>query len=286
MLGKAVAGRTSRLSERIGRLGPLLFKPVVNVKPRITPVTRVKPVLEPAYLSLTPALKRGRWDPPAEKTVAALDPTVFRHPIRRDILHLCVVHHLDSLRQGSANTKTRGEVRGSGRKIRRQKGTGKARLGDAQSPMLRGGGVAFGPKPRDFSTKLPRKVVQMGMRVALSAKLREQRLGVMTRLYWPNGKTKHLAQKIDMLGLRKTLFVTGESSVHQGLQRAIANVPMVQLSIASEVNVYELMKWQRVVLDMKAVQYFEETLKKENVPVLDLPVQESAPSATPSQSPS
>ena len=115
--------------------------------------------------------------PPASDKVVELDPTVFNHPIRRDIIHLCVVHYRDSLRQGSANTKTRSEVRGSGRKIRPQKGSGRARLGDGQSPMLRGGGIAFGPKPRDFSTKLPRKVIEMGMRVALSAKLKEQRLG-------------------------------------------------------------------------------------------------------------
>jgi large subunit ribosomal protein L4 len=232
-----------------------------------------KAVREPAYLSLTPALKRGRWDPPAEGNIVVLEPTVFKHPIRRDILHLCVVHHLDSLRQGSANTKTRGEVRGSGIKIRRQKGSGKARLGDGQSPMLVGGGVAFGPKPRDFSTKLPRKVIEMGMRVALSSKLKEQRLGVMTRLYWPNGKTKHLSQKIDLLGLRKTLFVTGEPKVHEGLRRAIDNIPLVRLTTTDEVNVYEIMKWQRVILDLKAVDYFERILKK-NVPVVSLPLLE------------
>ena len=230
-------------------------------------------VREPAYLSLTPALKRGRWDPTAEGNIVVLEPTVFQHPIRRDILHLCVVHYLDSLRQGSASTKTRGEVRGSGIKIRRQKGTGKARLGDGQSPMLVGGGVAFGPKPRDFSTKLPRKVIQMGMRVALSSKLKEQRLGVMTRLYWPNGKTKHLSQKIDLLGLRKTLFVTGEPKVDEGLRRAIHNIPLVKLTTTDEVNVYEILKWQRVILDLKAVDYFERTLKK-NVPVVSLPLLE------------
>ena len=232
-----------------------------------------KAIREPAYLSLTPALKRGRWDPPAKDNIVVLEPTVFKHPIRQDILHLCVVHHLDSLRQGSANTKTRGEVRGSGIKIRKQKGTGKARLGDGQSPMLVGGGIAFGPKPRDFSTKLPRKVIQMGMRVALSSKLKEQRLGVMTRLYWPNGKTKHLSQKIDLLGLRKTLFVTGEPKVHEGLQRAIGNIPLVRLTTTDEVNVYEIMKWQRIILDLKAVDYFERTLKK-NVPVVSIPLVE------------
>ena len=151
--------------------------------------------------------------------VVELDPFIFASPIRRDILHLCVVHHLDGLRQGTASTKTRGEVRGSGRKIRPQKGSGRARLGDGQSPMLYGGGVAFGPKPRDFSTKLPRKVVEMGMRVALSAKLREQRLGVMNDLRWSSPKTKHLAQRIEELGYRKTLFVTGEDRVPILLER-------------------------------------------------------------------
>lgn len=231
-------------------------------------IYEAKPLLEPVYLSLTPSLKRARHDPPADESVAVLEPTVFRHPIRRDVLHLCVVHYRDSLRQGSANTKTRGEVRGSGAKIRRQKGTGKARLGDAQSPMLRGGGVAFGPKPRDFSTKLPRKVIEMGMRVALSSKLKEHQLGVMMRLYWPNGKTKFLARKVDQLGLRKTLFITGH--LHEGLERAIRNIPMVKLITVEEANVYEILKWERVVLDLKAVEYFEQKLKKQNVPTVPL----------------
>ncbi|PPQ87026.1 hypothetical protein CVT25_000003 [Psilocybe cyanescens] len=271
MLGKAVS-RISRISSRAARLTARSVKPAVNVKERTPVQQEASPILEPVYLSLTPSLKRGRWDPPAETSVAVLEPTVFRHPLRKDILHLCVTHHLDSLRQGSANTKTRGEVRGSGHKIRRQKGTGKARLGDAQSPMLRGGGVAFGPKPRDFSTKLPRKVIDMGMRVALSAKLREQRLGVMTRLYWPNGKTKFLVRKIDQLGLRKTLFISGESTVHEGLRQAIANIPLVQLTNVSDVTVYELMKWDRIVMDLKAVEHFEQRLKKQNVPTIDIPL--------------
>ncbi len=225
---------------------------------------------------MTPSLKKGRWDPAADKSIAILEPTVFKHPIRRDILHLCVVHYRDGLRQGSANTKTRGEVRGSGRKIRPQKGTGKARLGDAQSPMLRGGGVAFGPKPRDFSTKLPRKVIQMGMRVALSAKLKEETLGVMFRLYWPSAKTKLLAQRIDALGLRKTLFISGEPIIHEGLKRAIRNIPTVKLITTEEANVYELLRWPRVVMDLKAIDYFERTLKKENIQILPLPVVEES----------
>jgi len=246
---------------------------VIDIHHLATPLSflAVEPILEPVYVSLTQPLKRAKADPPAQDNLVVLDPTVFNHPIRRDILHLCAIHYLDSLRQGSANTKTRGEVRGSGIKIRRQKGTGKARLGDGQSPMLIGGGVAFGPKPRDFSTKLPRKVIEMGMRVALSAKVKENSLGVVTSLAWPNGKTKHLAQKIDALGMRKTLFVTGEETPPVGLARAIGNLAKVKVTTSGELNVYEILKWQRLVLDVKAVEYFERTLGKD-VPTKPIPL--------------
>lgn len=217
-------------------------------------------ITKPIYLSLTQPLTRRASVPAFKDNVIVLDPTVFDHPIRRDVLHLCVTHYLDSLRQGTASTKTRGEVRGSGAKIRPQKGSGKARLGDGQSPMLVGGGVAFGPKPRDFSTKLPRKVIQMGMRVALSAKVKERELGVTMNLDWPNGKTNHLAHMIDLLGLQKTLFVTGEEKPCVGLERAIANIPRVKLVTVEDLNVYEILKWQKLLLDVKAVEYFERVL--------------------------
>ncbi|KAL6309895.1 ribosomal protein L4 [Sparassis latifolia] len=205
-------------------------------------------------------------DPPASDKVVELDPSVFAHPIRRDILHLCVVHHLDSLRQGTASTKTRGEVRGSGRKIRPQKHSGRARFGDGQSPMLRGGGVAFGPKPRDFATKLNRKVLQMGMRVALSARVKENCLGVVESLDWPGAKTGELAERIDELGWRKALFVSGLKTVPEGLKRASCNIYKVETITAEDVRVYDMVKWPRVILDLAAVEWFEQTLRKPSVP--------------------
>ncbi|KIK70919.1 hypothetical protein GYMLUDRAFT_235322 [Collybiopsis luxurians FD-317 M1] len=244
----------------VRRFGPSLsasLKPTASLP---SPSIHAVPVAQPVYASLSLPLNHPH-DSTQDKVVA-LDPAVFHHPIRRDILHLCVNHYRDSLRQGSANTKTRGEVRGSGRKIRPQKGSGRARLGDAQSPMLRGGGVAFGPKPRDFSTKLPRKVIQMGMRVALSTKVAENNLGVMEFMDWPNGKTRHLSQKINLLGLKHTLFITGEGKVPIMLQRAMRNIPLVGLTTSNEVNIYELLKWPRVMLDAKAVDFFERTLGK------------------------
>ena len=219
------------------------------------------PLRQPVYIPLSSLLRKNATE--SSDQVAELDPTVFAHPIRRDILHLCVVHHLDSLRQGSANTKTRGEVRGSGRKIRPQKGSGKARLGDGQSPMLRGGGVAFGPKPRDFSTKLPRKVIQMGMRVALSARIKEHNLRIVESVEWPSTKTQDMARRLEELGWdHKTLFVTGKDVVPSGLKRSTENLHKINATTAQQVGVYDLVKWPRVVLDIEAVQWFEHHLSK------------------------
>ncbi|KAF4546247.1 Ribosomal protein L4/L1e [Lasiodiplodia theobromae] len=100
-------------------------------------------------------------------------------PLRRDLLHRAVVYEGDKTRQGTASTKWRSEVHGSGRKIRPQKGTGRARLGDKKSPMLRGGGVAFGPHPRDFATGLPRKIYDLAYRTALSYRYRRGELVVV-----------------------------------------------------------------------------------------------------------
>ena len=220
------------------------------------------PLRQPVYIPLS-SLLRSKHAAHSSDQVAELDPSVFSHPIRRDILHLCVVHHLDSLRQGSANTKTRGEVRGSGRKVRPQKGSGMARLGDGQSPMLRGGGVAFGPKPRDFATKLPRKVIQMGMRVALSARVKEHNLRIVESLDWPGTKTKDMAQRLDEMGWdHKTLFVTGKDIIPTGLKRSTENLHKTNTMTAQQVGVYDLVKWPRVVLDIEAVQWFEHQLRK------------------------
>lgn len=219
-------------------------------------------IIKPVYLTLSQLTYPQEGDPAVGAQVVELDPTVFNHPIRRDIIHLCVVQYRDSLRQGSANTKTRSEVRGSGRKIRPQKGSGKARLGDGQSPMLRGGGIAFGPKPRDFSTKLPKKVIEMGIRVALSAKLKERRLGVVESLDWPGMKTQHLARRITSLGWHKTLFVTGHPEIPAGLLRSGSNIPNVDFMTVDELNVYDIVYWPRIVLDAAAVDLLGARLSK------------------------
>jgi large subunit ribosomal protein L4 len=138
-----------------------------------------------------------------------------------------------------------------------------ARLGDGQSPMLRGGGVAFGPKPRDFATKLPRKVIQMGMRVALSARVKERNLRIVESLDWPSTKTKDMARRLDEVGWdHKTLFVTGKDVISTGLKRSTENLRKINTMTAQQVGVYDLVKWPRVVLDIEAVQWFESQLSK------------------------
>lgn len=123
--------------------------------------------------------------------------------------------------------------------------------------------MAFGPKPRDFSTKLPRKVIQMGMRVALSAKLQERGFGVVQSLEWQGSKTKELAQRLDELGWKKTLFVTGHEKVPDLLKRASNNLYKIETTTVQELSVYDIIKWPRLVVDVNAVEWLENALARQ-----------------------
>lgn len=218
-------------------------------------------------------LHRDKSAPSPSSLAVPLSQDVFGHNLRRDILHACVVYHLDGLRQGTASTKTRAEVSGSGRKIRRQKGTGRARLGDIRSPTIRGGGTAFGPKPRDFKTLLPRKVREMGMRIALSAKLRDGLLGAVESLEWQSPKTKDLWTRVMQLGWTdRTLFVTGKETVPTALDRASGNIQTLMCGKAADVTVYDVLKWRRVILDIEAIEWFERELGAKSQHALIVPL--------------
>lgn len=237
--------------------------------------TAERPYTVPSYLSLT-----NFCGSPVTDELVYLNPSIFAHPIRRDILHACVTWYRDSIRTGTAHTKTRSEVHYSGKKIRPQKGTGKARLGDRGSPMLRGGGVAFGPRPRDFRTLLPRKVKDMGLRVALSARLKERMLFVCPSVDWPNHKTKNLDARLKGLGWDNVLLVTGKEHVSPYLAVASRNLKGVVCKSVGELEVWDVLKSQQVVLDLEAVQHFEERLGKGSVqgPGQDVPALEATPS--------
>ena len=179
-------------------------------------------------------------------------------PLRRDLLHRAVIFEGDATRRGTASTKWRDEVHGSARKIRPQKGTGRARLGDAKSPMLRGGGVAFGPKPRDFSTKLPRKIYDRAWRIALSHRFRQGELllveggldisqpsaGFMTDVLQTHGWGKSGG---------RSLLVTKGTREH--LKEAMGKLGVHGRVLDwTEVDVKDLLELGRVVMEKEALE--------------------------------
>ncbi|KAI4944966.1 hypothetical protein J4E91_008311 [Alternaria rosae] len=178
-------------------------------------------------------------------------------PTRRDILHRAVVYEGDSTRLGTASTKTRHETRGSARKVRPQKGTGRARLGDKKSPMLRGGGVAFGPKPRDFATELPKKIYDLAWRTALSYRFRKGELIIVDNameIESPSvrllGDTLKYHEKL--LGRGRSLMVTLEE--RPLLEQALVEMDRGEQTLTwEEVDVKNLLELSRVIIERDAL---------------------------------
>ncbi|KAH0360990.1 50S ribosomal protein L4, partial [Aureobasidium melanogenum] len=183
-------------------------------------------------------------------------------PLRRDILHRAIVFEGDATRQGTASTKYRSEVHGSNRKVRPQKGTGRARLGDKKSPMLRGGGVAFGPKPRDFSTELPSKIYDLAWRTALSYRYKKGELVVLGGAAEIDVEGPGAARWLKgMLRWNKwgnpsggSLFVTAEprEKLFTALQQPGMDKEARALSL-EDVDVKDLLEGGRIVIEKKAL---------------------------------
>ncbi|EOA90563.1 uncharacterized protein SETTUDRAFT_103266 [Exserohilum turcica Et28A] len=178
-------------------------------------------------------------------------------PTRRDILHRAVIYEGDMTRLGTASTKTRYEVRGSARKIRPQKGTGRARLGDKKSPMLRGGGVAFGPKPRDFSSELPRKVYDLAWRTALSYRFRKGELIIVDNAMEIESPSTRLLGDIfkhheKLRGKGRSLMVTLEE--RPLLEQALVEMDRGEQTLTwEEVDVKNLLELSRVIIERDAL---------------------------------
>ncbi|KAK5109306.1 hypothetical protein LTR62_007180 [Meristemomyces frigidus] len=186
-------------------------------------------------------------------------------PMRKDILHRAVIYEGDMTRQGTASTKYRSEVHGSNRKIRPQKGTGSARLGDKKSPMLKGGGVAFGPKPRDFSTKLPRKIYDLAWRTALSYRYKQGELICVEDMIELEGVHEHSAPRylLDMLRHNnmghangRTLFITLEErpALFEALEAERMGREAKALEVV-DVDVKDLLELGRVVVEREALEW-------------------------------
>jgi len=188
-----------------------------------------------------------------------LSDTVFGAEVNEALLHQAVVMYLANQRQGTASTKTRGEVRGGGRKPWRQKGLGRARHGSIRSPIWVGGGVVFGPKPRDFRQDMPKKARRAALRSALSAKVRDGALIVLDDLKLAQPKTKAMVGVLKRLAAeRKPLIVLGERNPN--VELSARNLPGAATAQAEDVNVYQVLSHDRLVLTRAAVAKLEEAL--------------------------
>lgn len=164
-----------------------------------------------------------------------------------------------AMRQGTQKAKTRGEVRGGGRKPFKQKGTGRARAGTTRSPLWTGGGTVFAPTPRDYTLKVNRKVRRLALKSVLSQKLANNTFKVLDKLELAEAKTKGMAEVVSNLALEgKVAFVCTETNDNVAL--SARNIPGVTVTTVSHVSVYELMNYKNVVLTQDAVKKYEEVL--------------------------
>jgi len=189
-----------------------------------------------------------------------LDDAIFGAEVREALVHQVVVWQLAKRRGGNAATKTRGQVRGGGKKPWRQKGTGRARAGTNRSPIWTGGGIIFGPHPRDYSFSVPKKVRKAALRSVLSSKLKENQLTVVDKIELEAPKTKLFVDTVKALGLEteKTLFVIPEKD--ETLLRSSRNLHKVLVLPTEGLNVYDLLRFNRLVVLREAVPRIHERL--------------------------
>ncbi|MFJ5791921.1 50S ribosomal protein L4 [Lysinibacillus sp. NPDC093197] len=188
-----------------------------------------------------------------------LNEAIFGIEPNEAVLFDAVVAQRASLRQGNHKVKNRSEVAGGGRKPWRQKGTGRARQGSIRSPQWRGGGVVFGPTPRSYSYKLPKKVRRLALKSALSAKVVEQNFLVLDALTLAAPKTKEFTKILKDLSLeKKSLFVTAD--LDESVALSARNIPGVTVLTANGINVLDLLGHEKVVFTKSAVEKVEEVL--------------------------
>ena len=181
---------------------------------------------------------------------------VFAVPFNEGVVHQAVVAQRANARQGNADTKTRSEVSGSARKLFRQKGTGYARAGSRRSPTRRGGGVAFGPHPRNYQQAMPRKMRRLALRCVLSAKAGDGELKVLEELDFEEPKTKRMAQVLATLGADSSALVVTDEPKNTVIKSA-RNLPGVKTMTANLLNVLDLLSHKMILMTESAVRQAE-----------------------------
>lgn len=186
---------------------------------------------------------------------AELKDDLFNVPVKSSVLHEVVTMQLNSRRSGTASVKNRSDVRGSGKKLFRQKGTGRARRGDIKSPVLRGGGVIFGPHPKQYVNRVPKKIKKMALKMALSSKLKEDMLVVIDQFEMEKIRTRDFVDVIHVLKIKNALIVTDIKN--DNLERSSRNVPDVKVLRSEGLNVYDILKYEHLVLLEPSIKRIE-----------------------------
>lgn len=187
-----------------------------------------------------------------------LNDAVFDVEINEDVIYEVVKMQMASRRQGTASTKERGEISGGGRKPWRQKGTGRARAGTIRSPIWRGGGTVFGPHPRDYAYRAPKKTRRKALLSALTLKLKENRMVILRDFPMDEIKTKMFQKVVDRFGWGKVLFILDKS--YPILEKSSRNIKNVKMMRSEGINVYDLLNCEHVVLLEPSVKLIEGTL--------------------------
>ena len=185
-----------------------------------------------------------------------LNDAIFGVEINEHLVHLAVVAQLANDRQGTQKAKTRSEVRGGGRKPWRQKGTGHARQGSIRSPQWTGGGVVFAPTPRDYSKKMNKKEKRIALKSALTSRVEEGKFIVVDELKFEEPKTKEFAKVLENLEADKALVVINDNDTN--VVKSAANIPTVKTASTNTINVYDILKYDKVIVTQDAVKTIEE----------------------------
>lgn len=190
-----------------------------------------------------------------------LSEKVFAAEANSSVLHNTIRAYRASLRSGTASTKTRSEARGGGAKPWRQKGTGRARAGSIRSPLWRGGGTTFGPKPKDHSITVPKKVRRLALKSALSTKLKDSELVIVDKINFKEPKTKQAQKMLEKLKVKKkTTIVLGKND--EIVEKSLRNIPFAQIAYAKDINAYHVLDNDILVMTRDALDYLTEALEK------------------------
>ena len=185
-----------------------------------------------------------------------LSDAVFGVDVNEHLVHMAVVAQLANKRQGTQKAKTRSEVSGGGRKPWRQKGTGHARQGSTRAPQWTGGGVVFAPVPRDYTIRLNKKEKRLALKSVLTSKVQENKLIVVDELKFDEIKTKNFVNVMNNLDAEKALVVLNENDAN--VVMSARNIPTVKTALTNTINVYDILKYNTLILTKDAVATIEE----------------------------